>query len=80
MVDGVETWGTAGTLTVDNVLFTPVAVSCDGDGDVDLAEFALMQTCFGAAVAPGCECVDIDADGDVDADDYVILSRFLTGP
>ena len=80
MVDGVETWGTTGTLTVDNVLFTPVAVSCDSDADVDLVEFALMQTCLGAVAAPECECVDVDADGDVDTDDYVILSRFLTGP
>ena len=83
MENGVETWGTEATLTVDNVQLTPVPVSCDGGDDLDVADFAVFQACFtgeGGTVGPGCECSDVDADGDADLADYAIFGRFLTGP
>jgi hypothetical protein len=47
----------------------------DGDGDVDLADLAIMLSDFGCSVAP---CVgDIDGDGDTDLDDLSTqLSNF----
>ncbi len=46
----------------------------DGDGDVDLADFAGFQRCFtGRDVGParsGCEMFYTDPDSDVDMDDY----------
>ena len=46
----------------------------DGDGDADLRDFALLQTCFGSDATNAisvCGCFDADADEDVDASDYV---------
>ena len=80
MQDGKETWGTAGTLTVDNLLLTPVAVSCDADADVDLADFGRFQACLGSGGTGSCACADVDADGDVDLEDYTVFNRYLTGP
>ena len=51
----------------------------DGDGDIDLNDFATFAVCFGgpAVTTPpgGCtaeqfECSDIDGDGDVDLADF----------
>ncbi|MBN1511535.1 MAG: hypothetical protein JXB13_05930 [Phycisphaerae bacterium] len=83
MQDAVHTWGSNGSLTIDNLRYTPIPRSCDADGDLDLAEFAVMQACYsgeGGGVAAGCECADADGDADVDLADYVLLSEFFTGP
>lgn len=46
----------------------------DGDGDVDLVDFASFQLCFtgpGGSVMPGpCERSDFDGDGDCDLTDF----------
>ena len=46
----------------------------DADGDVDLAGFAALQSCFTGSepldVSPGCRIFDFASDGDVDLDDY----------
>ncbi len=50
----------------------------DSDDDVDLADFAEFQRCFGHENEPypcGCDWADGDVDGDVDIDDY---GRFQT--
>ena len=45
----------------------------DGDGDVDLDDFVILKTYFGAGTthAEG----DADGDGDVDLDDFVVLKN-----
>lgn len=53
----------------------------DGDGGVDLADFARFQTCFGSGpLEPACTGVDMDCDcaaGDQDVADFISA---LTGP
>jgi hypothetical protein len=54
----------------------------DGDGDVDLNDFATFALCYtGAAVppAPGCEPCDLDADNDVDLGDFATFAANFTG-
>ena len=54
----------------------------DGDADVDVDDFAILQACLGgpdAPVAPNCSPEDIDADGDVDQTDYGLLQRCYSG-
>jgi len=72
-----------------------VALSCtppysadgdfDGDGDVDLADFAAFQGCLSGAGVPfvaesGCEVFNFDFDLDVDITDYEEFESLLTGP
>ncbi len=46
----------------------------DGDGDVDLDDFAILKTNFGrTGVTAGAGEGDFDGDGDVDLDDFAIL-------
>jgi hypothetical protein len=61
----------------------------DGDGDVDLMDFSLFQSCFNGANrawnAPpvdqrACACVDMDADGDVDLIDFSVFQNCFNGP
>ncbi|MHC4066918.1 MAG: FG-GAP repeat domain-containing protein [Planctomycetota bacterium] len=46
----------------------------DGDGDVDLTDFAEFPACMtgpeGGPLAPGCVAFDFEPDDDVDLDDY----------
>ncbi len=55
----------------------------DGDIDVDLADFALLQRCFtGSDVAflgDVCELVDLDRDNDVDSADFDEFQNRVTG-
>lgn len=41
----------------------------DGDGQVALADYAVLAGCLGSAVEPGCEALDLDGDGAIDAAD-----------
>jgi hypothetical protein len=57
----------------------------DGDGDVDVSDFAVFASCFGgallppaAACPPGANC-DFDNDGDVDAADFAIFAGCFGG-
>ncbi|MBN1514243.1 MAG: hypothetical protein JXB13_19660 [Phycisphaerae bacterium] len=58
----------------------------DADGDVDLADFALFQSCFrGAGLpCPGCPAcpadADLDGDDDVDNADFTVFEGCLNGP
>ncbi len=55
----------------------------DGDGDLDLRDFAGMQDCFGdfAPEDPGCSTsFNFDGDSDVDAGDYGQFSGRCHGP
>lgn len=57
----------------------------DGDGDVDLADFAAFAQCFGGSNLPpagGCPPgvnADLDGDSDVDLADFAIFSQNFTG-
>jgi hypothetical protein len=57
---------------------------CDGDGDVDLADFGNFQLCFtgpgGGPVSPDCTCTDFDNDDDVDLADFGEFQLVFTGP
>lgn len=57
---------------------------CDGDSDVDLADFSTFQLCFTGpaptgALSPACRCVDFNADGDVDLADFSQFQTSFTG-
>ncbi len=55
----------------------------DGDGDVDLPDFATMLDCFtgpdGGPPQPGCLPADTDRDGDVDFADFRLFQLVFTG-
>lgn len=56
----------------------------ENDGDLDLRDFAALQSCFaGPATAlgdPSCALVDLDADDDVDNVDVRRWIALITGP
>lgn len=57
----------------------------DGDGDVDLSDFALFAQCFGGAnLPPSGSCpagvnADLDGDTDVDLTDFAVFAQNFTG-
>lgn len=54
----------------------------DGDGDVDIADFAFLSTCFtggGIPCSGDCCRADLDGDGDVDIADFSTFSANFTG-
>lgn len=57
----------------------------DGDGDVDLVDFALLAQCYaGPNLPPSPSCphdadTDIDGDGDVDLVDFAYFAQLFTG-
>ncbi len=54
----------------------------DGDTDLDLADFAMLQRCFNdtdPATGERCEFVDFDQNGDVSLDDYYEFWFAMTG-
>jgi putative CocE/NonD family hydrolase len=57
---------------------------CDGDGDVDLADFGYMQSCLtgpGVLVTdPDCQNARLDRDVDVDQDDMQLFVNCIAGP
>ncbi len=56
---------------------------CDGDGDVDLDDFADFNACLvgpDGGLGTGCECFDFDDDGDNDLNDFAEFQVNFTGP
>jgi len=54
----------------------------DGDGDVDLADYAFFAGCQtppGGGVLAGCDATDIDGDGDTDLADFTGFTVAFTG-
>lgn len=61
---------------------TGIPGDTDGDGDVDLVDFAAFQLCFtgpGGSAADQCNSVDFDDDGDVDLADFGAFQLAFTG-
>ncbi len=58
----------------------------DGDGDVDLGDFSVLQACFNGpnrphgTLSPACQCLDDDADGDIDMEDFGAFQACFNGP
>ncbi len=52
----------------------------DGDGDMDLRDVAILQTCFGTPGGHLCSPFDLDGDGDVNLGDYAAVMSWFTGP
>ena len=68
------------------VLLTPVGGlpgDFDGDGDVDLDDFAEFVPCMtgpgNGSVAPGCEVFDFEPDDDVDLTDFAGFATIFVG-
>ena len=51
----------------------PCVSDLDGDGLVNLIDFAMFAQCFGGPPSGACADADIDCDGDVDYADFVVL-------
>lgn len=63
----------------------PIPGDCDQDGDVDLADIACMQLCFGESPVPSeCEKVSLAPNGApdnvIDLGDYELFSILISGP
>ncbi len=63
----------------------PAAADFNGDGDIDLGDFANMQICYnGPNRAPtlpaSCTQQDLDGDADVDLADFAIFQGCFNGP
>ena len=59
----------------------PYSGDFDEDGDVDLADFAGMQMCFGVSpVVPPCTSGDLNGDGVISWIDFYWFSALLDGP
>jgi serine protease len=81
--------GSLGGVTIDGaVTLVPARLGdSDGDGDVDIGDFAAFQACFSPErVAGGAEdfsvcrdAFDFDVDSDIDHSDYVVLESKLVG-
>jgi hypothetical protein len=60
-----------------------VSSDFDGDGDVDLSDFSLLQICFhgpNQPVSTGCRPMDFDDDADVDLSDFAVFQGCFNGP
>ena len=69
----------------DNAVAIPDCPKFDGDGDVDLGDFAIFSLCYaGTNNPPAASCppgtdADFDNDGDVDMTDYSVFQLCFGG-
>ena len=66
------------------VTVLPAPADMDGDQDVDMDDFAVLQACLSGTTVPQDrpECVraKLDGDSDVDLEDVNLFIRCLSGP
>ena len=80
-------------LTIETLVCAPQDADVDNDNDVDLADYALMQSChtgagtclchpalYDDAGAPECIAADLQLDGDVDLADHDLFAAGMTRP
>ena len=58
----------------------PVPGDADSDGDLDLADLAGFQRCFGSESPPCLDVFDLDTNGAIDLVDFTVIAETLTGP
>jgi hypothetical protein len=67
-------------VAVNVIEYTFAPGDTDGDGDADLHDFALFQTCFGqSGVASPCAALNLNSDGMIDLSDYARFYSLLSG-
>ncbi len=85
---GTYSDGTPAGIVVTGASFAPGPVTpasdFDGDGDVDLSDFARFQACFNGPNRPpvtsDCDDADLDDDNDVDLGDFAVFQTCFNGP
>lgn len=58
----------------------PVPADPEGDGDLDLADFAAFQRCWTDQTQPCLDLFDLDSGGGIDLTDFAAFEASLTGP
>jgi len=65
------------------IIEKPTGADFDGDGDVDVNDFAHFQICFNGSSRPpaaeGCSDADFEPDGDVDVNDFAVFQLCFNG-
>ena len=70
-----------GELGTWEVSVTDVLPDVDRDCDVDLADFAVLQNCWGMGInSDGCATSDVDGNGTVSIEDYLVFKTKMEGP
>jgi hypothetical protein len=60
---------------------TDVLPDVDRDCDVDLSDFAVLQSCWGMGInSDGCATSDVDGNGNVSIEDYLVFKTKMEGP
>lgn len=73
----------AGSVTVVKVVHERIQPDLDHDGDVDVDDFDLFESCAtapGVSLSAGCDSRDFDSDSDVDQSDFAAFQRCWSGP
>ncbi len=90
---GVWKLDLSGSLAVELSTLAPIGTmaglprvsgDADADGDVDLIDWSLLQSCFTGPGLPSsatdaCSALDFDEDNDVDTYDFTIFHSIITG-
>lgn len=78
-----STWRTVCGQAADLGVYEFRSGDANGDGTVDLADFAAFEACLlgpaGGLAEPGCACVDFDTSDDVDLMDFAEFQTAFSG-
>jgi hypothetical protein len=79
--DATTTFTLDDGVAVNVIEFTYAPGDTDGDGDADLHDFAVLQTCFGLDLLDSaCLPLDTITDNTIDLADYAEFEAVLSGP